>query len=127
MAHDPKQSLVGSDDDAFLAQVFADARSDAPLPSADLLARIEADAARLQPLAQPVRARAEPGLGEKLGRWVGRLALPSGLVAAGLTGVWIGLSFGGLGGVTAYSLYDSDLGMQIIYEFPALAGILPEG
>lgn len=60
-------------------------------------------------------------------RQLGRFALPSGVLAAGLTGIWIGFSLGADAVSTNYSFYDSDLGMRIVYEFPVLAGILPEG
>lgn len=45
MAHDPKQRLA----EAELDELFAEARLHAPLPAADLMRRIEADALRLQP------------------------------------------------------------------------------
>lgn len=124
MTHDPRQGLG---DEAALDALFAEARYDTPLPSADLLRRIEADAVRLQPAPapQPVVTPSRPAAW--LSRLFGRFALPSGLVAAGLTGIWLGLSLGGDPASTPYSFYDSDLGLRIVYEFPVLAGILPEG
>ncbi len=124
MAHDREDYL----DDAALDLILAGARADAPLPSVALLARIEADAARFQPAA-PVAGRraARRGWLSGLGALAGRLALPTGLVAAGLTGLWIGLSAGTGADFTGTSVYDSAFGLQMIYEFPALAGLLPEG
>lgn len=123
MEHDKKQSL----DDFELDRFFADARCETPLPSADFLARIEADADRLQPRVVVPPRVTKHGLWERLATWIGRVALPSGLAAAGLTGIWIGLSLGASDSTSSYSFYDSDLGMRIIYEFPVLAGIVPEG
>ncbi|WP_172331519.1 hypothetical protein [Mangrovicoccus sp. HB161399] len=122
MAHERDLDI----DDAALDLILAGARADAPLPSAALLARIEADAARLQP-APPPRAEPRRSWLAGLGALAGRLALPAGLVAAGLTGLWIGLSAGTGADFNGASVYDSAFGLQMIYEFPALAGLLPEG
>lgn len=130
MEHDPKPGL----DEADLDRLFAEARVDTPLPPSDLLARIEADAIRFQPPPPPLVATPVPRSAR--GAWlldlIGRVALPSGVVAAGLTGLWIGLSAGGVVGADSFgastlSLYDSELGMQMVYEFPVLAGLWPEG
>jgi len=71
--------------------LLAAARSHAPQPSADLLARVLADAYALQPAA-PVAARRVPRP-----RWAGLLALfgggagLAGLMTAGVAGLMIGL------------------------------------
>jgi anti-sigma-K factor RskA len=75
-----------SDLDDFLAA----ARSEAPLPSGDLLARIEAQALAEQPVAGP-RSRPEPVWRQVLavlGGWPGA----AGLAAACAAGLWLGIS-----------------------------------
>lgn len=88
------------DDDRALEALFATARQAPPDPSAALLARVLADATAVQAaFPAPVPARAAPaasggwhGLLDLLGGWGG----VGGLVAAGLTGLWIGFSGTGL-------------------------------
>lgn len=86
------------DDDKELDLFFAAAKEDTPLPSAELLKRIEADAEALMvPPAQPVKGgaegRARPGsvirdILAALGGW----PAAAGLASAALAGVWIGIS-----------------------------------
>ncbi|MBE3637937.1 hypothetical protein ICN82_06955, partial [Mangrovicoccus sp. HB182678] len=47
--------------------------------------------------------------------------------AAGLAGLWIGISAGTAPDYSGASVLDSTMGLQMIYEFPALAGLWPEG
>ncbi|CUH82451.1 hypothetical protein SAMN04488093_11411 [Tropicibacter naphthalenivorans] len=76
-------------DDIGLDAFFAAARDDVPLPSGDLMARIQAEALAEMPVAG---ARAAPGfwaqLRDALGGWKGA----AGLAAACACGVWIGIS-----------------------------------
>lgn len=115
-----------------LEQIFAEARAEAPLPPADLLARIEADAARVQPgpgaVAGPQSAAA-PGaaVGQRLMAWLGQWVMPAGLASAALAGLWIGISAQGLLSSYGALAFESDMGLQLMYDFPALAGLLPEG
>lgn len=78
------------DDDAFLNAYFADARADAPVPSAALLARIAEDAGRAQPTHAPVQHAPRGGGLSLWQRLTGWSALAGGLTAATLAGVWIG-------------------------------------
>lgn len=77
-------------DKGSLDDFFAVARDDAPLPSGDLLARIEAQALSEQPVA--VARVAEPAwwrqILQALGGWRGA----TGLVTACAVGLWIGIS-----------------------------------
>ncbi|WP_138468915.1 hypothetical protein [Poseidonocella sp. HB161398] len=123
MAHEHDTGL----DDAALDRLLAEMRHAPELPSAALLARIEADAARIQDERRAAAAPRGRGWLDGIGALAARLALPTGLVAAGLAGLWIGLSAGTGAGFTGASVYDSAFGLQMIYEFPALAGLLPEG
>lgn len=101
-------AMTERDDDRTLDAVFAQARRHAPEPSADLLARVLADAEAVQAAlpARPLAHRAATtrrgtGLGGVfglLGGWGGL----GGLVAAGLTGLWIGFTgTGALGSASA--------------------------
>lgn len=84
-------------DEAMLAALFAQARTVGPEPSDGLMARVIADAEAVQALRRkPVAARPGPFASAlaALGGW----GAVSGLVAATLTGVWIGIAgVGGLG------------------------------
>lgn len=77
-------------DDAFLDELFADARADDPVPSDALRARVLADAAAAM-AGEPVDAvpgRFWPNLAALLGGWP---AL-GGVAAAGLAGLWVGIT-----------------------------------
>lgn len=82
--------------EALLAPFFTAARETAPAPSPDLMARVMADAEAVQAQqgavagARPAAPRAGPWarLAQGLGGWPAM----AGLGAAGLAGVWIGLS-----------------------------------
>lgn len=116
MTHDPKFELS----DAELDRLLAEARLDTALPSANFMARLEADALRMLPEPAPVVTR--PTLWDRVRTVLGRVALPSGLVAAGLTGLWLGVAAGS----GTYAVYTSELGLQMMDDFPVLAGILAE-
>lgn len=79
-------------DDAMLDEVFAAGRADAPVPSADLLARIMADADGVaegrEALTEPRRKRRSwiAGIAAVVGGWP---AL-AGMATAAAAGVWIG-------------------------------------
>lgn len=97
------------DDDRMLEAFFAEARQVPPEPSADLLARVlaDADAVRaarpapaMAPSAPPPRG-AWHGLLDLLGGWGG----VGGLVAAGLTGLWIGFSGTGILGAASAGIW----------------------
>lgn len=105
--------------DAALEALFADVRDAAepPVPDA-LMARVLADAQRLQPvMTAPVRHRTRGGWWRALFGAPGSPGTAAGLVAAGLAGVWIGfvqpldLSSGLLGAASAETLdlYPADL------------------
>lgn len=119
--------------DAALEALFATARA-APVPVPDaLMARVLADAERLQPAPPaPARSRAGGGWWAALFGAPGGRGTAAGLVAAGLAGVWIGfvqpvdLSNGLLGAASAETLdlYPADL--DTLSEVLAL-DIPPEG
>ncbi len=78
-------------DDTFLDDILAQARSQQPTPSQDLIARVLADAAAeqaaiLTPIAAPV-SRGQRFF-DILGGWTGF----GGLITAGMAGIWIGLA-----------------------------------
>ena len=116
MTHDPKFELSDLELDGLLGE----ARLDTPLPSANFLARLEADALRMLPEPPPVVVR--PTFWDRVSTILGRVALPSGLVAAGLTGLWIGIA----AGTGDYAVYTNELSLQMVDDFPVLAGILAE-
>jgi uncharacterized membrane protein len=81
--------------DSDLDDLFAAARAAAPPPSSALLARIEADGLRLQPGPAPRPVRPPDGLRGLFGRMVlavGGLGGATGLAAATLAGLWIGVA-----------------------------------
>lgn len=110
--------------DAALERLFAEAREATPLPPASLLARIEADAARMQP--RSVAVPAQPPKWVRAFDWLSRLAMPGSLATAALVGLWIGVSFGDQAGVYGTAMLDGTLGLQVAYDYPALAGLIGE-
>lgn len=74
--------------------LFAQAASQAPVPSASLLARIEADAQAMQPRpAAAVRVAAKPrGWGFLLADVLGGTRGMAGLTLAAASGLWIGVA-----------------------------------
>lgn len=79
-------------DDKMIDRLLADvSTTDAPSPSDALMARIVADAAGMVApvaVAEPVAAKGLRGLWEAVGGWPAM----GGLVAAGVAGLWIGVS-----------------------------------
>lgn len=77
-------------DETGLDALFAAARDEAPMPSGDFMTRLQAQA--LAEMPQAGARVAEPGffaqLREALGGWKGA----SGLAAASLVGLWLGIS-----------------------------------
>ncbi len=80
-----------------LEALFAAARRDAPTPSADLMARVLADAeaaqaqAQAAPAARPTRPAARPRwrqVVDLLGGWPAM----AGLATAGVAGLWLGVA-----------------------------------
>jgi hypothetical protein len=87
----------GQSEEALLEAFFAEARVQAPEPGADFLARVMADAERVQAgFAAPTIASGDEGAGVLGGIWealrgaFGGWAPMGGLVTAALAGVWIG-------------------------------------
>lgn len=77
-------------DDAFLDDIFRSARTDDPVPSDDLRARVQADAmaAMVSPAVVPRSRSSWDAFAQLLGGWP---AL-SGVAAAGVAGLWLGLA-----------------------------------
>jgi hypothetical protein len=77
--------------DDMLDDLFAQARETAPAPSDDLMARVLADAGMAQPVAgAPDVVR--PGLGARLLDMIGGWPAVSGLAAATVAGIWVGVA-----------------------------------
>ena len=77
--------------DDMLDDLFATARQAAPAPSADLMARVLADAAAVQP--QPATTTAAvPGLWSRMLDAIGGWPAVSGLAAATVAGIWVGVA-----------------------------------
>lgn len=85
-------------------------RAAAPQPAPDLMARIAADAARLQPVPKPgLAARLQTGWAgfvEALGGWQGA----SALTASALLGLWMGMADDGLMGEMSAQLLGGGFG-----------------
>ena len=121
------------DDMDMLEDVFAAARRAPPEPGADLLARIEADALRLQAGAagpSPRRLTALAGWRAALAEAVGGWPALTGLAAAALAGVWIGISapagLAGLAGMAQAMLGTPDAAYLIDLD-PAVTFEIAEG
>ncbi|MEM8957922.1 MAG: hypothetical protein AAGC86_08920 [Pseudomonadota bacterium] len=114
-------------DDAELDRHLKAARARPPEPDAAFMARAMADAQAHQPPAAPARPPAHwAGARARALTWLGGVAMPGGLVAATLVGLWIGVSSGDLVSDQAAVLMETDLGLELIYRFPAMGGFLEE-
>jgi len=81
-----------TDDPDFLDDFFAAARKTRPEPGADLLARVQADALAMQPVAGARAAPARPGLWAQIVAALGGWPAVAGLATATVAGVWIGVA-----------------------------------
>ena len=113
-------------DDRLLASLFDEARSEDAELSDDLMARVLADASEYQPKTQSVTT-AKISIWEKLLSGVGGWPALSGVTAAGVAGLWIGLTppdvvddwvANALGNTTSVSFVD---------EFPSLDEVTLDG
>lgn len=102
-------AMTERDDDAALEALFAAARNRAPEPSADLLARVLAQAEAVQ--AEQVARRPKAPAARRGGAWRGLLDLiggwggVGGLAAAGVTGLWIGFTGTGAIGTATVAIW----------------------
>ncbi len=74
-----------------LDDLFAQARATAPAPSDDLMARVLADADAMLP-GQPAAVAPQMGLWARLLDMIGGWPSVSGLAAATVAGVWVGVA-----------------------------------
>ena len=77
--------------DDMLDNLFAQARAVTAVPSDDLVARVLADAGSVQPPVTPVSAR-RLGLWFRMSEAIGGWPAVSGLAAATIAGVWVGVA-----------------------------------
>jgi len=96
MSNDPKEFELDADLDAELEALFAEARKNAPVPSEDFLARIEAQSLAEQPM-QVEAGSFTPPAAEKRGWFDWHLGFAGwsslgGLTAALVVGFGIGIS-----------------------------------
>lgn len=77
-------------DDKKLDALFGEVRSDPVEPSSDIMARVLADAAAMQPVAAAQSVAKNP-LGSRILSAIGGWPALSGVAAAGVAGLWIGL------------------------------------
>lgn len=84
--------MAMTDEDRRLEPFFEAARTEAPEPSAALMARILADAQAAQEVAAPAPARRRRFPGWRLPALAGGWGAAGGLAAATLAGVWIGFA-----------------------------------
>lgn len=71
---------------------FDAARAAAPQPSADLMARIMADAEAQQPVAVPLAPRQHPGIIRGFLAAIGGWPAMAGMMTATVAGLWIGVN-----------------------------------
>ncbi|MFW2544655.1 hypothetical protein ACN2XU_18620 [Primorskyibacter sp. 2E107] len=79
-------------DAAGLDDFFEAAKADAPLPSGDFMARIEAQAVAVMPAPRRAPPAPAPGLLRQLLHTFGGWPGAAGLVSACAVGLWIGIS-----------------------------------
>lgn len=77
----------GMDD---LQSFFDAAKAQTPEPSADLLARVQADALTMQPVRTAAVSERAPGILRQLFMAIGGWPAVTGLTAATVLGVWLG-------------------------------------
>ncbi len=104
-----------------LEAFFDAARTHAPAPSADLMARVlngaEAEQARLRRRAQVADATPQSGLLEQIYRLLGGWPAMAGLTTAALTGIWIGTGLPeGLLAGGAEAAYLVDIAPDAVFE-----------
>jgi len=83
--------MMTNPNDDMLEDLFADARGLTPAPSDDLMARVIADADAAQPRATAASAP-QPGLWARMMDAIGGWPAVSGLAAATIAGVWVGVA-----------------------------------
>ena len=87
-----KMTKPKQDDDTLLDDLFAQARQVSVQPPEDLVARIMADAAAQQQASDMVQSAPSVGLFSRLLETLGGWPAVSGLAAATVAGVWIGVA-----------------------------------
>lgn len=117
--------------DSDLDDLFASARAAGPMPSAALVARIEADALAVQQARQvPLRA---PAPRSRLSGWIAALGgsgVMAGLATATLAGLWLGVVQPAPVSAVTQSLGAAlgvDAGLDSVELIPALDAFGEEG
>ncbi len=105
-----------------LDELFVTARTQRVEPSADLMARILADAEALQPKPAPVTAPPRVGFWQNLRATLGQAGV-AGLASATLAGVWIG--YAQPVSLDAFSVQDAPL--DLVELIPSFDELLNEG
>ncbi len=110
--------MAMTDDGHELDDLFRAARASAPQPSAELTARILADALREQPcpVAAPRQRRRWGGVLAALGGW----QAVTGLTAAAAAGLWIGINPPAAVAGIAEGLWPEPLSLELIDQMAAL-------
>jgi len=83
--------MMTNPNDDMLDDMFAQASAKSPAPSDDLMARVLADAAAVQPGQSPI-ADKRPSLWSRISDAIGGWPAVSGLAAATVAGVWVGIA-----------------------------------
>lgn len=95
---DKDMAPLGAEDDALLDMVFAAAKEDpAAMPTPDFMARVLADAEAARPAPAPIAPPVETprlSVAAKFVALLGGWQSVSGLAAATVAGVWIGVAAG---------------------------------
>ncbi len=117
-------------DSTTLQPFFEAARADTPMPSGDLMARIEADALAMMPEPAGLVSAPQRGIFGQLLDLVGGWPAVSGLAAATAAGVWIGVSPPVSVSDSVASLLGQDIGLVTSGALEPLSGfdsLLVEG
>jgi len=112
-----------TEDDALLEDFFVAARAHPPQPSAELMARIAADAGQLAPKPSAVAPRRKAGGGWRLGALFGGWSAMGGLATAAVAGVWIGFAGAERFGSVAGGMFGMDQAESSVNLLPDGAGL----
>jgi len=111
--------------DDTLEVFFAAGRAEAPIPSADLLSRIMADAQAQS--AAPVIIAPRPGLFANLIESIGGWPTLAGMATAGVFGVWVGFSQPAGLDLVAEQMMGTDNSSYLVDLLPAFGTEFEEG
>jgi len=121
--------MMTKDKDIGLEAYFEAGRAATPVPSADLIGRIMADAqAQMAPAIAPTETSApRPGLFASLIEAIGGWPTLAGMATAGIVGVWVGFSQPAGLDMVAEQLLGAEDARYLVDLLPAFSADFEEG